>query len=262
MSLQTLDPIEKDVLSFWVLTDPHLFHDDNGALMGIPTWQSFTAAEALVDVPADAWLLTGDLAQDHKLDTYLKLKDHLGTKPWYWVAGNHDDPAAMAQAFGPPVKRLHNKHWQVLLLNSHDPGKVSGWLAEEELAWVERWASADLHTLVVLHHHPLPCQSTWLDHHQLKNGQALMARLAAYPKAKAVLFGHIHQEVDQEVDGVRLLATPSTCVQFKPHSHDFAVDAQSPGGRYLALLPDGRIDTRVVRLAQGQFQPDANASGY
>ncbi|WP_115717660.1 3',5'-cyclic-AMP phosphodiesterase [Gallaecimonas mangrovi] len=261
MTLQTLVP-EKDVLSFWVLTDPHLFHDPNGDLMGIPTWQSFRATEAVLDAPADAWLLTGDLAQDHKKETYQMLKTHLGDKPWFWVPGNHDDPQAMVAVFGPQVRRLRAKHWQVLLLSSHDPGQVSGWLSDAELAFVEQCASEDLHTLVVVHHHPKPCGSCWLDHHQLRNGQDLLARLAKYPKAKAVLYGHIHQEVDEMVSGVRLLASPSTCVQFKPNSQDFAVDETAPGCRYLQLLPDGRIDTRILRLADGIFSVDAAAGGY
>ncbi|WP_417357898.1 3',5'-cyclic-AMP phosphodiesterase [Gallaecimonas pentaromativorans] len=261
MNLQTLVP-EKDILSFWVLTDPHLFKDDSGALMGIPTWQSFAAAQQLLDEGADAWLLTGDLAQDHQPQTYQLLKDALAGRPWFAIPGNHDDPAAMNAVFGEPVKRLRSKHWQVLLLNSHDPGKVSGWLTDAELALIDEAANDDLHTLVVVHHHPLPCGSTWLDQHQLKNGEALLARMAKLPKAKAVLFGHIHQEVDRLAGDVRLLATPSTCVQFMPNSKDFAVDALGPGCRQLKLLPDGNIETRVLRVAPEQFAVDKHASGY
>ena len=38
-------------------------------------------------------------------------------------------------------------------------------------------------------------------------------------------FGGMHQEFDQSMQGVRWLATPSTCVQFTPRSDDFAVDS-------------------------------------
>ena len=46
--------------------------------------------------------------------------------------------------------------------------------------------------------------------------------------------------------GVRLLATPSTCAQFLPHSNEFAVDGRPPAYRRLTLQPDGTLDTEVV----------------
>ncbi|WKE64740.1 3',5'-cyclic-AMP phosphodiesterase [Gallaecimonas kandeliae] len=245
-----------------MLTDPHLFQDHRHALLGVPTWQSMQAVESALDVDTDAWLLTGDLAQDHKVETYRQLAEHLTGKPWFWLPGNHDDPAAMEAALGAPVKRLLGKHWQVLLLSSHDPGKVSGWLGAEELALIDSYADADLHTLVAVHHHPVPCGSYWLDHHQLKNGDELLSRLGRHKKSKAVLFGHIHQELDRMEGDIRLLASPSTCVQFAPQSQDFALDGQGPGGRYLALLPDGNIETRVLRLAPEHFPADIEAGGY
>jgi 3',5'-cyclic-AMP phosphodiesterase len=56
----------------------------------------------------------------------------------------------------------------------------------------------------------------------------------------------VHQALDQLVDGVRVLATPSTCSQFRPLSHDFAVDDTPPAYRRLALHADGHIDTEVI----------------
>jgi 3',5'-cyclic-AMP phosphodiesterase len=47
---------------------------------------------------------------------------------------------------------------------------------------------------------------------------------------------------------VRLLAVPSTCAQFLPHSEQFAVDPSPPGYRRLTLRSDGSIDTEVLRV--------------
>jgi Icc protein len=44
---------------------------------------------------------------------------------------------------------------------------------------------------------------------------------------------------------VRLLATPSTCAQFLPHSEDFAVDPRPPAYRTLELTPDGTLNTNL-----------------
>ena len=61
---------------------------------------------------------------------------------------------------------------------------------------------------------------------------------------------------------MRLLASPSTCIQFAPASEDFATDNQAPGYRWLRLYDDGRVETAISRLADGSFQPDPGATGY
>ena len=68
--------------------------------------------------------------------------------------------------------------------------------------------------------------------------------------------------MNREHLGVQVMATPSTCVQFKPNSDDFALDTLSPGWRELELKADGEIATQVRRLAAGSFAPDFNAEGY
>jgi Icc protein len=65
---------------------------------------------------------------------------------------------------------------------------------------------------------------------------------------RGVLFGHVHQALDTHWQGVRMIATPSTCSQFKPLSDDFAVDNEPPAWRTLALHADGRLDTQLRRV--------------
>jgi Icc protein len=115
---------------------------------------------------------------------------------------------------------------------------------------------------VLLHHHPLPSGCTWLDQHSLRNPHSLDAVLQKYPLATTLLCGHIHQDLDLNWNGRRLLATPSTCVQFKPHCTNFTIDSEAPGWRWLDLLPDGRVETQVERLATRAFSPDPDSEGY
>lgn len=84
----------------------------------------------------------------------------------------------------------------------------------------------------------------------------------ACPRVRGVLWGHIHQELDVERNGVRLLATPSTCIQFAPRSDDFALDHLLPGYRWLRLHADGRIETGVSRLRQLDYEIDFSQDGY
>jgi len=54
---------------------------------------------------------------------------------------------------------------------------------------------------------------------------------------------------------VRILGTPSTCIQFKPGQDAFCLDDTSPGYRWMELLADGSIRTEVVRI-EGFVPPD------
>jgi Icc protein len=83
-----------------------------------------------------------------------------------------------------------------------------------------------------------------------------------YPGVKGVLWGHVHQEVDYLRNGLRMLATPSTCIQFAGNSDDFKVDDLPPGLRHLQLQPDGSINTQVHRVTDRSFTVDLASSGY
>ncbi|SQA99419.1 3',5'-cyclic adenosine monophosphate phosphodiesterase CpdA [Cedecea neteri] len=132
------------------------------------------------------------------------------------------------------------------------------------MEWLERQLAAapERHTLLLLHHHPLPAGCSWLDQHSLRNAAALDAVLKPWPQVKTLLCGHIHQELDLDWNGRRMLATPSTCVQFKPHCANFTLDTIEPGWRWLDLYPDGSLTTEVCRLQSGKFSPDTDSEGY
>ncbi|RCL61780.1 MAG: phosphodiesterase, partial [Pseudomonas sp.] len=70
------------------------------------------------------------------------------------------------------------------------------------------------------------------------------------------------QAFDQSRNGVRLLATPSTGVQFTPQSEDFQVDSAAPGYRWLRLYADGRLETDVSRVSGIDFEIDYSVKGY
>ena len=93
-------------------------------------------------------------------------------------------------------------------------------------------------------------------------GRDLFAVLDRFPQVKAVLWGHVHQEIDRERNGVRLLASPSTCIQFAPGSEDFNVSEEAPGYRWLRLHADGRLETGVERVKNFAFTVDYGSNGY
>lgn len=256
------------------LTDTHLFAHEERNLLSVNTTESFHAVVAAIlerQVHFDAILATGDISQDHTLESYQKFERGIQplAKPCFWLPGNHDDQPNMNALF--PSQQIQavqhvllGEHWQMILLDSQVLGVPYGQLSDEQLALLDNKLRdyPDRYALVLLHHHPLLAGSAWLDQHTLKQSDAFWQVVDQHRAVRAVLCGHIHQEMDQQRGEVRVMATPSTCVQFKPHSADFALDRRSPGWRELTLHPDGTLSTQVQRLAAGQFLPDFNSSGY
>lgn len=254
------------------ISDTHLHGSAAGQLLGIKTQESLQLVLEKVGQEQgqiDAILVTGDLSQDDSVASYQYLQQALASFacPAFWLNGNHDNVAVMQQvaANTPALQQVvRSTHWQVILLNSQVEGAVFGYLDAMQLQLLDQALQQrpDLHTLVCLHHHPVPMGSAWIDNIGLQNADALTAVIASYPQVRAVLWGHVHQESDRTVDGVRYLSSPSTCVQFLPGSTDFALDQQAPGYRWLNLHADGSIDTGVSRVAAGVFTADLAAGGY
>ncbi|HEY9118277.1 MAG TPA: 3',5'-cyclic-AMP phosphodiesterase [Marinobacter sp.] len=254
------------------LTDPHLMADPGGELLGVNTRDSLDAviAQALHDHgQPDLILATGDIAQDATEEAYRLFGDKLQAFrcPSAWMAGNHDDSPLLSRIAAERQanqRRIVQGGWQFLLLDTSVPGKVFGELAESELVFLEEALSQnpDTPTLVALHHHPIEIDTKWMSPIGLRNRDAFWQVIDRFPQVKIVLWGHIHQELDQTRNGIRLLATPSTCIQFTAGSVEFSVEDKAPGYRWFELLPSGDFTTEVSRATEFVFDLDSTSSGY
>ncbi|MGB0495526.1 MAG: 3',5'-cyclic-AMP phosphodiesterase [Kangiellaceae bacterium] len=262
-----------DVVRIVQVTDSHIFADPEGCLLGLNTRESFEAVCKRVELEewkADFLLTTGDLAQDASKEAYEYLANYFEKMdfPTFWLAGNHDSPEVMKKTLTnskvSPSNHIITEHWQVILLDSSEPGAVHGLLSEEELLFLESCLSQypDKHSLVVLHHHPVDVDCDWLKNIGLKNKDAFLKIINKNENVKGVLWGHIHQEYEQEHNGIPFIATPSSCVQFTPGSQDFSADTKAPGYRYLSLFADGRIESVVHRIDNVEFTVDYSIKGY
>ena len=248
--------VTTDTVQLVQLTDLHLLADPDGCLKGVATLASLRATlrAAAADLAgADAVVLSGDLVQDQP-DAYAHLPPLLTPLglPVLCIPGNHDLPSALAASLQQAPFQVGGQHdagrWRILLLDSSVAGQAHGALGGAALAALalQLQQAADRHVLIVLHHPPLPLGSAWLDAIGLQDGVALLALLQAHDCVRGVVFGHAHQAYDATLGTVRLLGTPSTCAQFRPHSAEFALDDQPPAYRVLQLQANGQIDTRVV----------------
>jgi 3',5'-cyclic-AMP phosphodiesterase len=255
------------------ITDTHLFGNPDETLAGVATDQSCLEVLAHVRAhagPLDLILFTGDLVHDGSMEAYRRLLERMTSfgVPVLVVPGNHDDQGLMRQLYDcPPMEwafdmRLGN--WLLIMLDSSIPGEPGGRLQPEELERLDQVLSEnpDLHALISLHHQPAPMGSRWLDRIGAENGEALLDIVQRHASVRAVLWGHVHQDLERRQGDVRLLATPSTCVQFRPGQQDFSLDALPPGYRMLELHDDGRIETRVHRLGAAPKGLELETDGY
>ncbi len=254
------------------ITDPHLMADPAGALLGVNTRDSLDAVITSVldnHGQPDLILATGDIAQDATEEAYRLFGEKLDVFHCEsaWIAGNHDDSTLLnrvAAEWKSDRKQIFMGGWHFVLLDTSVHGKVHGKLSDDELEFLEQALKEhpELPTLVALHHHPVDIEAKWMSPIGLHNRDEFWRIVDQFPQVRSVLWGHIHQEQDIDRQGVRLLATPSTCIQFTAGSDKFSVEDKSPGYRWFEMWPDGRFDTSVVRTENFEFELDMQSTGY
>lgn len=254
------------------LTDAHLGAEPGTRLLDLDTDRSLRMVieQARQERPRPALLLaTGDLSDQGSAASYQRFAGYTENLAEHviWLPGNHDERAAMGATLPPGATLCGHRTlggWLVVGLDSLVEGEVGGDLAAAELARLEALlqAHSGIPTLICLHHQVLPVGCAWLDRQRVANAHALLAVVAAHPQVKALLSGHVHQDTEQDFGGVRVLTSPSTCVQFAPGSSEFRVDSSPPGYRWLRLHSDGGLETGVARVDDAAFDVDLYASGY
>jgi len=234
-----------------------LFADLYGELRGTVTADSlqqvldhYTAG----DWRADRVLVTGDLIQDDSAGAYGRFREFLLPLNLrvHCVPGNHDIRALMQKTCRvPPFSYCAYEEigdWLLIGLDSCVKGDAGGQVREDELKRLSETIadSSAKHVMVCLHHPPVPMGSAWLDTVGLSNGEEFLERLQSAGRVRLMVFGHVHQAFEEEHDGIQIIATPSTCRQFKPRSDEFAVDERPPAYRRITLESDGTFETELV----------------
>jgi Icc protein len=234
-------------------TDPHLPGTPGMLVRGVATDATLArcVAHARLRHPApDAVLLTGDLVHDDAAG-YATLRARFGNSPApvHCLPGNHDESELVKRELaGPPfVHELAVRYgnWLVVMLDSTVAGSHHGHLDTGELDRLDRAlaANAGAHALVCLHHQPVPHGSRWLDELMLDNAPEFFSVVARHAGVRGLAWGHTHQPFEGMHGRVRLMGTPSTCMQFAQNADEFEVDTRPPAYRWFELGEDGGIET-------------------
>ena len=264
-------PFYEKMIKLVQITDSHLGINHGDPLLSMNPDDSLVDVLTLINqqqLDVDLILATGDIANDASLAAYQRfyttVSDHL-LAPMVWIPGNHDDPNMMETILPDSKHRLIGKDsWLIIMLDSHVPGEIHGNFSQSELDFLSSALADNLdkHILISFHHQPVPIGSQWMDRYIVQNAHSFWEAISPYKTVKGVMWGHVHQEFDDMHNGVRLLSTPSTCIQFAPLQDDFLLEDKMPGYRWLELHSDGSIDTGVERVAYRDYGIDFNSRGY
>lgn len=256
------------------ITDCHLGDLPGTALLGMDTDHSLQCVVNLVKEERghiDLLLGTGDLSDQGANAAYHRLKEYFGqlTQHSFWLPGNHDareELTAVCEGTRHFANEVLVSGWQIILLDSQIPGEVGGELGAHQLTLLEqclvRAAAAGLHTLICMHHQPVAVGSAWIDEQMVADADEFFKLIGQHSCVKGIVWGHVHQQIDGDWQGIALLATPSSCVQFAPGAVEFKVDDQAPGYRWLDLHADGTIQTGVSRVHGVAFSVELDSGGY
>ena len=269
-------PIDNAELTLVQVTDSHLFADEDGKLAGMNCQAGLDAVLARIreqHVQVDCVLCTGDLAQDGSVTAYRRFYERVVSlqAPQLWTPGNHDVMAGMLNALGADADCLQHslvlgEHWRIIMLDSHVEGEVHGFLSAEALDKLTLLLDDALrqghYVLICVHHNPVPVKAAWLQRHCLKNADALLRLLDRYDHVRALVFGHVHQEIHVQRGAMHILSSPSTSLQFHPDSDEFALDDLNPGYRWFRLGTGGSIATGVERVEGRRFEVNLSSTSY
>ncbi len=210
------------------LSDPHFLA--GGARLGgrfdvERNFERMLAAMTAAAPEPDAIVITGDLADLGEPDAYRRLKGMLEPvaaqlgAPLIWVAGNHDERAALrAELLGlDPTEDPVTGMWdlgglRLIALDTSIPGWHHGNLDAAQLDWLaaELATPAPHGTLLALHHPPLPCHVPLFGILELQNQDAFAAVLAD-SDVRGILAGHLHFSAHGVFAGIPVHVASASC---------------------------------------------------
>ena len=204
--------------TFIQITDCHI--DDDKLVMGVDSQANLGAIVSMISQKNyEALLISGDLAHNGTLESYQILQKILDPieAEIYVLPGNHDDLSNLSHVFNKSyLCNFTIDCWEVITIDSFQPGKVSVRLSDEQLYSLSQEINSSNAKYIVLclHHPPVSMQSDWDDEMSLENPDDLFAVIDQFDNIKAVMWGHAHQCSEFNREGVKLFSCPSTALQF------------------------------------------------
>jgi len=204
------------------ISDCHLVAEPDGWFCGVQPYRQLQMllSQLRANQP-DAVLLTGDLTQDHSLQSYLLIAALFSdwTCPVFYLPGNHDDMELMQHAFrSAPFSaqtELSLGDWRLCLLNSTGPTPAGYFDSARQQQFQQQLTTYPPEAAVWLfcHHHISPMGS-FIDEHIQLDAAALWQIIGSDPRIKGLAHGHCHYAYAKQQQGLQLVGCPASSVQF------------------------------------------------
>ncbi len=178
-------------------------------------------AAAIADInahhdDAELCLFTGDLADHGAPEAYDALRETLPALkiPYRLTIGNHDDRTAFQRAFPEAPRDEHgfvqmvvsNDAGAIVVLDTHEPGQVSGSFCAKRQAWLRaRLAEATGRPVYLfMHHPPMDIGIPSLDRIGLTDKQGFVEAVSGADAGdiRHIFFGHVHRPVSGSWRGI------------------------------------------------------------
>ena len=199
-------------------------------------------------------LLTGDVSEDGSQESYARTSGFLARTGVRVLAlpGNHDDVEVMSRYFrlgpwdGPHVTEAGS--WRLVLLDSTQPDRISGRFSASCLERIHASLHEEgrEHTLVALHHQPVPVGAPWIDRYMLESPARFFEVIDQSPRVRCISWGHVHHDFQVQRKGATLLGAPSTVANSIPGAQRFTLDPVGPACRWLELSARGEVNTGLL----------------
>lgn len=250
--------IDKDNFKIIHITDTHLFSNKDGILKGAVN--SFEKLQEIIDhiqqnvTDFDAIIVTGDISEDRSAESYKLFEaelERLG-KPSFWLPGNHDTfknmPNDILEKY--VFSTADIGAWKFIFLDTSIPDVDHGNLAKNEFDRLKSFLqeNEENNTIVCMHHPPIDVGSEFIDVLGLANKDQFWKVIQQNPRPKAIFFGHVHQVINENKDGILLSSPPSACLQWVPKSREFACNPNGEGYQTIMLMQNGTIATKYFQL--------------
>jgi Icc protein len=245
------------------LSDPHVRvgGDDGASARALGA-----AVRAVLELrPApQAVLVSGDIADGADAREYERVRELLAPLPMpvHVLAGNHDEPDALREHFGPagdhgPLQYTARcGDLRLVVCDTTRPGRDDGQLDAQRRAWLEAQLLAEPQapTIVAMHHLPLPIGLPALDRIGLPaaDRRALAKLLERAPQVRRVVAGHVHRTVLGSLGGCSVIACTSTHLQARLELGAGELEfTREPPAFVLHAAVDGEVVSHVQPIGDG-----------
>lgn len=240
------------------ISDTHLFGGKNQKINGANSYDHLRSVinhiVSLHNKP-DLIVVSGDLSQDCTFESYQNLANLLNTSGIRYLVlpGNHDDVTMINKVFDFNWVKdsvdysVDFYDWYLYLIDTSYYPEDYGTISREQFARFEKEIRVNKNkpAIVFMHHHPLKINSLWLDKMMLREGDEFNRIVKQNPQIKAVLFGHIHQVYEDNINGIFYGSSPATSYQILPNAEMFAIEKLIPGYRLIELQED-KISSKII----------------